>query len=177
MNKQFKIAYLVSFVIALVILLAYGFTSSQSSYFNQPHIGHIGYLDSNYPDATEGFKRCNDELPIGFFHSAAPAIYKDGKRTFRNHILSNFLSDSYNDNGFLNLRFLINCKGEIGDIEVNELNTNYQVSPLNPKLVKELSSLTFRKENWNVITSMDSRDTYMYIIYKIENGEVTEILP
>jgi len=178
MKKWIKILGLVTIVPGLFWLLGYGLkTASQHSYFDRPHIGHIGYLDPSYPDASENFKRCNDKLPIGFFHSSAPAIYKGGKPAFSNYILSNFSKNTYNDNGFLNLRFLINCKGKIGDIEINELNTDYEISSLNSELVNELSKLTFRKENWNSIETLDKRDTYMYIIYKIENGEITEILP
>jgi len=178
MKKYTTIVGPISLLLALFWLLGYGFKAKfQSAYFDEPHIGHVGYLDPSYPDASKSFERCNDKLPIGFFHSAAPGIYKGGKPTFKSYILANYSENSYSDSGFLNLRFLINCKGDIGDIETNELDTNYEISSLNSELVNELSRLTFRKEHWNTIETVDARDTYMYIIFKIEHGKITEILP
>lgn len=164
----------------LILIVVSSFSIVFSSYqnsFNRKHKDHIGYLDSNNPDGSEKFKRCSDKLPVGFYHSSAPYIYKGEKPEFKRFIQSNFSENNFTDNGFLNFRFLIDCNGEIGDVETNQLNTNYEISELNKDLVRKLSELTLRKENWNSLKTREVRDLYMYIIYKIENGQVVEILP
>ena len=137
----------------------------------------FGYLEPNNPDGSEKFKRCSDKLPAGFYHSSASYIYKGYKPEFKRFIQNNFSENNFTDNGFLNLRFLIDCNGEIGDMEINQLNTNYEISPLNKELVSELSEPTLRNENWNLLKTIEVQEIYKYIIYKIENGQVVEILP
>lgn len=145
--------------------------------FNRKHEGHIGFLDSKNPDISEGFKRCSDKLPAGFYHSSAPYIYKGGKPSFRKFVQTNFSENSFTDNGYLNFRFLINCNGEIGDVETNQLDTNLEQTELNVGLVDKLSKLTLTEDNWNSLETREVRDFYMYVIFKIENGQIVEILP
>jgi len=167
-------------LVGVAICLVFGFGILLPNYqnsFDRAHKGHIGYLAPENPDVSDNFERCSDKLPVGFYHSTAPYIYKGGKPAFRKYIQNNFSGKEYNDDGYLNFRFLIDCNGEIGDYEINPLNTELEIAPLNKNLVNELSKLTLRKENWNSLKTKEIRDLYMYIIYKIENGEVVEILP
>jgi len=167
-------------LVGAIIGLGFGFGILLPKYqnsFDRIHKGHIGYLAPENPDVSDNYERCSDKLPVGFYHSTAPYIYKGGKPAFKKYIQDNFSGKEYTDDGFLNFRFLIDCKGEIGDYEINPLNTELEISTLNKDLVNELSKLTLRKENWNALKTREIRDLYMYLIYKIENGEVVEILP
>lgn len=167
-------------LLGLVVTIASGFGYVLSNYQNQfdrKYEGHIGYLNPDNPDISENFKRCSDNLPIGFYHSSAPYLYNGGKPVFRRFIQNNFSENSFTDNGYLNFRFLINCNGELGDVEINQLDTNLEIATLNQDLVSKLSKLTLKKENWSDIETKEVRDFYMYIIYKIENGQIVEILP
>lgn len=167
-------------LVGLVACMILGFGSILPNYqntFNRKHEGHIGFLNPKNPDISEGFKRCSDKLPAGFYHSSAPYIFKGGKPSFRKYVQTNFSKNSFTDNGYLNFRFLINCNGEIGDVETNQLNTNLELTELDADLVDELSKLTLREDNWNSLETREVRDLYMYIIYKIENGQIVEILP
>ena len=164
----------------LITCMIFGFGLILPNYqntFDRKHEGHIGFLDPKNPDVSENFKRCSEKLPVGFYHSSAPYIYKGGKPNFRKFIQTNFSENKYTDDGYLNFRFLINCNGEIGDVETNQLDTNLELTVLNKDLVSKLSKLTLRKENWNSLETREVRDLYMYIIYRIENGQIVEILP
>ncbi len=141
-----------------------------------PH--QIGYLYPDNKDFSENFERCSEKKPIGFFDSATRyGVYKGGKRTFQKFILNNFKNEDYSDTGFLNLRFIINCKGEIGDMEINELDTNLERATLDKNLVDHIIDISVQKKHWHIMDLDEPRDTYMYLIYKIENGAITEILP
>ncbi len=140
-----------------------------------PH--HIGYLSPENRDFSEDFQRCSDQLPIGFYHSTAPHIYKNGKPTFKRHIDNNYKSTGFSDTGYLNLRFLIDCEGDLGDLEVNELNADLELTDLSDGMVDQLVALTMQSTNWASLEKKEPRDLYMYIIFKLENGKVVEILP
>ena len=150
---------------------------SQQSLDDYEYKDQVGYLSPQNEDWSKNFKRCSTGLPIGFYSSPAPYIFNENKGKFRKFIIGNFNGNNFNDNGLLNLRFLINCHGEIGDIEVNELSYDFEPIDLNDDLVHRLKELSFRKEHWNYTLKDEPADFYMYLIYRIENGKVVEILP
>jgi hypothetical protein len=138
----------------------------------------IGYIDHENTEFSEEFQLCNpSDYPNGYYHSARD-IFNGGKYQFRKTISEKYTNNGYTDSGFLNLRFLLNCKGEIGNVEINELNTDYEKTDLNDELVSQLVTLSIAKQNW-IPKEIEGKtyDSYMYLIFKIEDGEVLEILP
>ena len=75
------------------------------------------------------------------------------------------------------LSFILNCKGEVGDMEINELDMDLRPFELNDEMVEQLVQLTARAGNWVADESEASRDKYMYVTFNILNGDVVEILP
>ena len=161
--------------LVLGISCAQGF--SQQSLDDYNYKDQIGYLSPKNEDWSKNYERCSTGLPIGFYSSPAPFIFKENKGKFRKFITENFNDNQFKDSGLLNLRFLINCHGEIGDVEVNELNFDFERIDLDDALVHHLKELSFRKEHWNYTIREEPSDYYMYLIYRLENGKVVEILP
>ena len=63
------------------------------------------------------------------------------------------------------------ARKELGDVHVMEID-------LDDKMINELLELTSKKENWNQLGYEEGFiDYYMYILYRIENGKIIEILP
>ncbi len=182
MKKWVKILLYVLFGILLLIGLGLGYVYYQVEgkydINEDKYANYIGFLQNS--NETPTFKRCDEEYTVGWFASAATyvPIFKGGKPNFRKYIRQNFEVANDSDNGFLNLRFIINCEGEVGNMEVNQLDVTYKPTVFSPKLVKQLVRLSSKKENWKVpIVKEKPRGSYMYLIYKIENGEIAEILP
>lgn len=137
----------------------------------------VGYLPPENRDFTTNFERCNDHRPRGYYSSVGFNSFDNNKAHFKRFIQSNLNSERYTDSGMLNLRFIINCKGEVGDMEVNQLNKNYQLTKLNGDLVEEIIQLTVKKENWVISNNNSDNDKYMYLIFRLEDGKIVEILP
>ena len=137
----------------------------------------IGYLSPTNRDFVPNFERCSNNHLRGYYSSVGFNVFDNSKAHFRQFIQSNFNSKRYDDSGMLNLRFIINCKGEVGDMEVNQLNKDYQITKLNNDLVEEIIQLTVEKENWVISNNKSDNDKYMYLIFKIEDGKIVEILP
>lgn len=169
-----KILKTTSLILPIIII---GCQANPEQSKSKKYTRAIGYLEPDNRDFTEDFKKCSDTLPIGFYHSAAPHVYKGSKRTFVKYIQENYKNQGFSDSGFLNLRFLINCRGDIGDMEVNELDNDFLPSDLNDAMVEQLINLSVNEQNWRLPNIDKPYDVYMYLIYKIENGDITEILP
>lgn len=180
-----KIILIILGVLGIIILLFGGFIGYiyyvrlgqyPTNTAKYPH--EIGYINPKTSEFSEGFELCDSSLkPFGYYHSAR-GIFNGGKYQFRKTISEKYKNNGYTDSGFLNLRFHLNCHGEVGNVEVNELNTDYEITDLNDDLVNQLVKLSIVKENW-VPKEQEGKsyDSYMYLIFKIKDGEVLDILP
>lgn len=135
------------------------------------------YIDPSKALLNDNFNVC-DEDNIYQYYNPERATYSKGKYGIRKHIMSNYKNKNYSDSGYLNFRFVINCKGETGRYVIHENNLNLEPTTFNEDLKNQLFKLTSELKKWNPNFSHQKfRDSYMYISYRIENGKITEILP
>ncbi|MBQ0735284.1 hypothetical protein [Aquimarina celericrescens] len=174
--KKYSIGIVVLLLIPGITFLFFA-TPSQITEVQPKYPDYVGKIDLNKATRTTEFSLCKDEnKPHGFYSSSAPHIYKKNKLEFREFIVQHYQNRNRNDNGYLNLRFHINCRGETGNLIINELNADLEPSNLSATLVEQLVDLSMRNENWRT-ADHPTINYYMYLIFKIENGNVTEILP
>jgi len=163
----------------LFLLGVYYYKIGKYDSLDDKYPNYIGYLDPQNTFSPEGFILCGDKESIYKTHHGAPKIaYSPNKGIFDHKIRSNFLKNRFNDSGYINFRFIVNCKGEPGRFETIQTNLNLEQTSLNPDLVSHLLELTSIPEHWNIFTyKNEARNYYTYVSYKIENGEIAEILP
>jgi len=135
------------------------------------------YIDPEKALLNDGFKVCNEQH-IFQYYNPERATYSEGKNGLRKFVLSNYKNNNYIDSGYLNIRFVINCEGEAGRYIIHENNLDLEPQNFDKDLVNQLFEITTQLKKWNPNFVRDEyRDSYMYISYRIENGEITEILP
>ncbi|AWX44734.1 hypothetical protein HME9304_01737 [Flagellimonas maritima] len=141
------------------------------------HEHDIGYIDPSKARLNKGFHVCNKSR-IFQYYNPEKATYSKGKNGLRRFILENYKNKNYNDSGYLTIRFVINCKGKAGRYIIHENDLNLMPKHFDPDLVEQIFELTSKLEKWNPNFIFEEyRDSYMYLSYRIENGEITEILP
>ncbi|WP_299432865.1 hypothetical protein [uncultured Aquimarina sp.] len=181
--KIFKIVVkvLLGLIIVFVLFLfgVYYFKIGRYNVDDQKYPYYIGYLNPQNTFSPEGFILCGDKEAVYKTHHGAPKIaYSPNKGIYDRRIRSNFFKNRFNDSGYINFRFIVNCKGEPGRFETIQTNLNLEETSHNSDLVRHLLELTSNPENWNIfIHENQPRNYYTYISYKIEHGEITEILP
>ena len=171
-----------SFYIAILLALCVASCAKQPTKENFIPTENAFKTSAHYIDPTtallsEGFEVC-DENYILQYYNPERATYSEGKNGLRNFILSNYTNKNYTDSGYLNIRFIINCKGEAGRYVIHENDLNLEPKTFTKDLKNQLFELTTQLKKWNPNFTRDlERDSYMYISYRIENGNITEILP
>jgi hypothetical protein len=81
-------------------------------------------------------------------------------------------------NGFITIRFVVNCKGQTGNFEVYQTGDNYQIVKFEDKYVEQLLCFVKSLDGWKMAIYKDKNyDYYTYFAFKIEYGKVTEIVP
>lgn len=174
MKKIKFLLFLVPFAM-LSVATYLGYKNYKNKKPEEIHKVRIGYIEKNEVE-FDSIKEYAKESIYGTYSSTAPRIYKGSKYQFKKYILKNYTSELFDDNGYLVLRFYINHKGEVFLHETIELDHAYEAFDLNDSLVDQLTALSFRKENWNPFGDNKS-NYYMHLTYRIENGEITEIIP
>ena len=138
---------------------------------------NVEYIDSTKARLSKGFKVCNENF-IAQYYNPEKATYSKTKKGLRDFILSNYENRGYTDSGYMNIRFVINCEGSAGRYVIHENNLDLEPTPLNPDMVEQIFELTAQLKQWNPnVIRGNIWDSYMYLSYRIENGEITEILP
>jgi len=180
MKKWVKIILITVGLIGVIIGALYFYAYY---FFNQKYIPkensykeRVAYINPENSIASDGFETCNEY--IYDYYNPERAQYMNGKKELRKFILNNYRNLGFSDSGYLNIRFVINCEGKVGRYVTHENDLDLNPIKFNSKLKTQLLQLTRELKQWkpNIIRG-DTVDSYMYISYRIENGEITEIIP
>ena len=180
-KKVLKIIAWVIGVLALIILsfILFGYYMFNYSLMpnNEPFKHDSHYIDPDKSLLNTDFKICNENY-IAQYYNTSELPYPDGKNGFRNYINSNYINRNYSDSGYLNIRFIINCEGKSGRFVIHENNLDLEPKTFNEDLKNQLFNLTSQIKEWKpMYLYEENRDSYMYVSYRIEHGEISEIIP
>jgi hypothetical protein len=173
---------------AIIMFGLYGYAHYKMSNSNTPVIKkfeqRVAYIDLETAQLTEGFSICNLTDIVDYYIYAVgdtfhrKTSYIHGKNGLRKEVLAQYQNRNYSDSGYLNFRFIVNCKGEAGAYVIHENDLNLNPKQFNSDLVQQLFEITTNFKQWHPNHMRGAnRDSYMYISYRIEHGEITEILP
>lgn len=166
-----------AFFFLSTLVLAFNVTSCEKQSKEEIFTTDAHYIDPAKALLSEGFEVCNEDYIFQYYNSER-VTYSKGKNGLRNFILSNYKNKNYTDSGYLNIRFVINCKGEAGRYVIHENDLNLEPKAFTKDLKDQLFELTTQLKKWNPNFYRGIyHDSYMYISYRIENGSITEIIP
>jgi len=120
-----------------------------------------------------------DERNIMEYYQVNPK-FKEGHNSVKLYFkaATKGLKFSEKINGLLTLRFVINCRGEIGRVRSFTIDANYQSICLNKAKIAVISDHIKQMPNWTPGNYKEKEyDAYKMISFKIINGVITEIIP
>lgn len=140
----------------------------------------VGYIDTLQTlDDHSLFKPCFHENKINDYYNDERAEFKGGKGRLR-AILKDKLNPEklHDESGYLTYRFVVNCNGEAGWFVTEEAGLDYERRQFSEACRKHLFEILEAENSWKNLTyNGEAIDAYTYITFKIENGEIIEILP
>jgi hypothetical protein len=140
----------------------------------------VGDIEQNDQIDKSDFKVCNgDDYILQYFNLGEGPVYGGEKSSIVSTFQSKYkpLSDK-DQNGLIRIRFIVNCEGKTGRFRVLQSDYNYQEIEFDKRIVTQLVDITKGIENWQILYRSDIPvDYYMYLIFKITEGQLTEILP
>lgn len=140
----------------------------------------VGDIEQNNQIDKLDFKVCNgDDQILQYFNLGKGPVYGKEKSSIINTFKSKYkpLNDK-TQNGLIRIRFIVNCEGKSGRFRVLQSDYNYQKIQFNKTITTQLLNITKDIIDWKIQFRKEKPiDYYMYLIFKIDNGQLTEILP
>jgi len=146
----------------------------------ESYLRWVGDIEHNAAIDDADFRTCNgDENVIQYFNTGNGPVYPGGKPAIVRNFKSEYkpvLDDS--QNGLIRIRFIVNCEGRAGRFRILQSDVNFKSTEFDKRIVSQLIDITSEIEAWAILHQDDQpRDYYYYLLFKIVNGEISEILP
>lgn len=166
--------------ITLIVPLFWGCQTQKTTSDTHDYLRWVGDIQHNNKiDATD-FKVCNGEDDVlQYFNVGQGPIYLKEK----SEIIETFKSKykpirNKKENGLIRIRFIVNCEGKAGRFRILQSDYDYKEKEFDPETVSQLLSITKGIEKWQILSRKEIPvDYYMYLIFKIVDGQLIEILP
>ena len=127
---------------------------------------------------NEEFKVCNERLITQYYR--ADTHYIGQQKSLKEYYKTNYIvpEKSKNQNGYIRIRFVVNCKGLIGRFDVLESDLKFKPFNFDPQIREQLLELTKSLSNWSP-GLMDGKavDSFYFLTFKLIDGRIHEILP
>ncbi|NNE26341.1 MAG: hypothetical protein HKN09_05820 [Saprospiraceae bacterium] len=153
--------------------------SSCDYYFIEPHKEHVGFIPHTGFLEPEEFPPCFPEKIFPYYYGRSRAGFEHGLDSLKTKLFN-----SYNNfgntsiTGYITIRFLINCQGEVGRFEIKSLGTDYKKKKLDIRVEQHLVDAIKELRDWKpIVFNDDNYDSFYHLTFKIINGELKAILP
>ncbi len=129
---------------------------------------------------TSDFNLCNQELLSEYYRFDLD--YKGGQKEMNRFILARYQKpqNTADQNGYFQVRFTVNCEGAMGHFTVKECDLKYQPYTFDSRISEQLLDLVRMLPDWIPGVHPHTKanvDTYRHIAFRIEKGEVVEVVP
>lgn len=140
----------------------------------------VGYIDTTRTmDTGTTFHTCDHFKSISDYYNDDDAQFLGGKGRLRK-VLNQKLDASLlkDQDGYLSYHFVINCNGEAGWFTTVESSLDYHEKEFSAELKNHLFKILRAEKKWKPLyIDGKAKDAYVYITFKIKNGEIIELLP
>ena len=137
----------------------------------------VGWIKFDPQRDNPSFKIC-DEYNIQEYYQVNPR-YGEGAKSIREYFegIDSELGLSKSFSGYITVRFLINCQGEVDRVRVAAVNSNFISESIHQEDSVLLVNAVKNMGLWTPgVEGGIKYDCYKHIIFKLENGILKDIL-
>ncbi|KPM49676.1 hypothetical protein [Jiulongibacter sediminis] len=150
------------------------------SFGQEKYLRWVGDSEFNAETDDPNFSPCGPEAKVlQYFNTNAGPQYAGEKPALIRHFNSNYKAPENNhQSGMVRIRFVVNCEGKAGRFRLLEADENYAPFSFDSSITDQLLRLTREIKNWHILPYGETTtDYYFYLIFKIKDGQIIEILP
>ncbi|MEM1325123.1 MAG: hypothetical protein AAGI23_04165 [Bacteroidota bacterium] len=140
----------------------------------------VGDIEFDAAMDNPDFELCTDDSQIKQYFNDSQGLEYEGEK----YTLERTIRDQYDtqkakkESGWLRIRFVVNCKGKTDRFRVIGADENYEARDFHKSITDQLLNIAKSLDGW-LPKTIDGQqiDYYQYLVFKIEDGQLTEILP
>lgn len=173
-QKPFKLRNLLALFILAIILANCSAEKVQSKYLRS-----VGDIEADSKQDDPAFKLCNGEVFLKQYFNYSQGLQYEGEMLqIKEQFEQAYVPVEVNENGWVRIRFVVNCHGESGRFRMICSNEHYESRDFDSRITDQLMSITKSLDGWKALPDSENpEEYYQYLIFKIDNGDIIDILP
>lgn len=168
-------------ILNIVLLLFFNnfLFSQNTSETKSIYPNKIGDIEFYKETDKENFELCFEKHIAQYFNNSNGLEYEGEKLAIEKEFARKYKSENIkNESGLIRIRFVVNCKGETDRFRLIAMDEKYNEKVFRKSIIDQLLAITKNLKGWKVKKYKETAiDYYQYLIFKIENGQLKEILP
>jgi hypothetical protein len=140
---------------------------------------HVGDIAFDPETDKADFFLCDPKTIYQFYNCGT--TYKGEKKALKDQIFASYTySAQHSDvNGYIVIRFVVNCKGETDRFRITEIDADYKVTKFPKDLTGQLLKITKSLKDWIPCRTPDGQEynSYVYLNYILKNGKLQDVGP
>lgn len=165
------------FLISIIIMTEscqHPFVPKDSKYLSM--VGDIAH-DPKLDDPN--FTLCDEKNTKQYHNLNEEMQYEGEKYALDNTFFTQYkATDGAKDSGMIRIRFMVNCKGETGRFRLISSRYDYKEKQFDKAITDQLMTITKSLTGWKILSDKTGpKDYYQYLIFKMTDGQIKEILP
>lgn len=140
----------------------------------------IGDIAPNSSVDETDFQTCNGDDRIVQYYALGEKTYIGEKWAIEQTFKEQYIAPKMDgESGLIRVRFVINCKGKSGRFRLISMDSKYQEKKFDSKITTQLLNITKSLDGWKVFRNQQQKtlEYYQYLIFKIKDGQLNEIMP
>jgi hypothetical protein len=156
---------------------------STYSYGQESYPKHTGDIDFDEKIDKSDFKLCYPDYIYQYFNTSKGVEYTGEKIALEKEVREKYLpADLKGESGLIRIRFIVNCKGETDRFRLISMDTDYHPKTFDKSITDQLMEISKNLKGWEPkLYENDGKeytiDYYQYLIFKLKDGHITQILP
>ncbi len=140
-----------------------------------------GFVGDIAPDSAlddPAFEKCNKGHVFQYFNDSNGLEYEGERPAIKAAFQGYNHQVVAGESGLIRIRFVVNCKGETGRFRLMAMDKNYEEKSFPETITEQLMKITQSLKGWQTKYIQGSEiDYYQYLIFKIEDAQLIEIMP
>lgn len=139
---------------------------------------HVGDITFDPALDTLNFEPCHEDQVLQYYNFSNAIQYEGEKAKIITEFEDKFQPVNQEEDGYITIRFIVNCKGKTGRFRVIGMDKNYTEKIFSKELTHQLLAITRALDGWKP-GDYDGRifDYYQYLTFKINRGKIERIMP
>ncbi|EPR69781.1 hypothetical protein ADIWIN_4056 [Winogradskyella psychrotolerans RS-3] len=175
MNRQ-KTFRLILFLLIVTTLF---FSCKDERISKVDYLRHVGDAQEDSLIDNPDFKICFEDHVFQYFNFSDGPQYIGEKPELEKIFKQDYKPITDNtQNGSIRIRFIVNCEGKAGRFRVIQADSSFKETKFNETITTQLLEITKGISQWKIVYNENQPiDYYAYLIFKIKEGHISEILP